>query len=135
MYRGECLCGAIKFEIHGTITSIVHCHCSQCRRAQGTAYATNGFVEKSDFNLLQGKDALSSYPLSETQTRFFCKHCGSPVMSKNTTKPDRIRIRLGTITSDIEERPIAHIFVSSRANWETIEGDLPQYDSHEPGRS
>jgi hypothetical protein len=45
-----------------------------------------------------------------------------------------VRVRIGTIDSDIEERPQAHIFVSSKANWEEICGDLPQFDSYEPGR-
>jgi hypothetical protein len=55
-------------------------------------------------------------------------------MSKTVTKPDEIRVRLGAIESDIEERPGAHIFVSSKANWEEIGGGLPQYTAYEPNR-
>jgi len=55
-------------------------------------------------------------------------------MSKNVTKPDQVRVRLGTIESDIDERPIAHIFVTSKANWEEICGDIPQYEAYEPNR-
>jgi hypothetical protein len=44
-------------------------------------------------------------------------------------------VRLGSIDSDIKERPEAHIFVGSRANWEEISGDLPQYEGYEPDRS
>ena len=77
---------------------------------------------------------MSQYESSPGQTRYFCKICGSPMLSKNTAKPGQVRVRLGTIESDITERPQAHIFVGSKANWETITGDLPQYDSYEPGR-
>ena len=55
-------------------------------------------------------------------------------MSKNESSPNYVRVRLGVIESDITERPIAHIFVASKANWEDIEGDLPQYKVYEPNR-
>ena len=65
------------------------------------------------------------------QTKLFCKTCGSPIMSKNTLAPDMVRVRLGTIESDIHEHPEAHIFVASKANWEEISDNLPRYDEYE----
>ena len=134
MYEGSCLCGAVQFEIIGKIRNIVHCHCSQCRKAQGTAFATNGNVKTSDLKILSGEDKLTGYASSPDQTKYFCKVCGSPIISKSKLNPDEVRIRVGAISSDIEERPIAHIFVTSKANWEEITGDVPQYESYEPGR-
>ena len=130
MYQGSCLCGTIKFTLSADIKDIVYCHCSQCRKAQGSAFATNANVEQDSFNFISGEDNLSAYDYSEEQTKFFCKTCGSPIMSKNTNNPDTVRIRLGTIESDITERPSAHIFVSSKANWEEISGSLPQYEEY-----
>lgn len=63
--------------------------------------------------------------------KYFCKYCGSPIFSKNLAKPGNVRVRLGTIESTIDERPVAHIFVASKANWEEIAGDLPQYSPYE----
>lgn len=134
MYKGGCLCGGVRFEISGPIRNIVHCHCSRCRKAQGSAFATNGIVNDIDFKLVSGGDMLTAYESSPGQTKYFCKVCGSPIMSKTVSKPDQVRVRVGTIESDIEERPMAHIFVTSKANWEEIAGNLPQYESHEPGR-
>jgi len=134
MYRGGCLCGAIRFEITGGIRNIIYCHCSRCRKAQGSAFATNGIVESKDFKILSGEKELTGFESSPGQTKYFCRHCGSPMLSKNVTKPEQVRVRLGTIESDIEERPAAHIFVSSKANWEDICGDIPQYDAYEPDR-
>lgn len=134
MYKGGCLCGAVQFEISGPIRSIVHCHCSRCRKAQGSAFATNGMVNATDFSFVSGGDTLTAYESSPGQTKYFCKVCGSPILSRNASRPDQVRVRLGTIDSDIEERPMAHIFVTSRANWEEISGNLPQYESYEPGR-
>jgi len=134
MYSGSCLCGDIKFEIKGPITHIVHCHCSECRKAQGSAFATNGIIKLSDFKILSGEEKLTAYESTPGQIKYFCQICGSPIISKTESKPNQVRIRLGTITSDITERPMAHIFTTSKANWEEINGDLPQYESYEPGR-
>lgn len=134
MYTGGCLCGAVRFTITGSIRNIVYCHCSQCRKAQGSAFAANGIVDAQEFRIEKGEGDLSQFESSPGQTRFFCKVCGSPMLSKNTARPGQVRVRLGTIESDITERPQAHIFTSSKANWESITDDLPQYDSYEPGR-
>jgi hypothetical protein len=134
MYTGGCLCGAIQFEIRGPIRNIVYCHCSQCRKAQGSAFASNGIVDSQAFEILTGADRLTGFEATPGQIKYFCKQCGSPIMSKTVSRPDQIRVRLGTINSDITERPGAHIFVTSKANWETLCGDLPQYDTFEPDR-
>ena len=131
MYHGSCLCGEITFSITGKIKDIVCCHCSKCRKAQGTAFATNGNVKAKDFKFLSGEESLTPYPSSTVQTKYFCKTCGSPIMSKNSSAPDTIRIRLGTIESEISERPSAHVFVSSKANWEKICNDIPQYEEYQ----
>ena len=89
-------------------------------------------MSKNSFRFISGEDNLTAYQYTENQKKYFCKTCGSPIMSKNTSKPDLIRIRLGTIESDITERPQAHVFVSSKANWETINDTLPQYKEYDP---
>ena len=133
-YKGGCLCGKVRFEITGEIQDIVYCHCSLCRKAQGSAFATNGNVDLEKFVFISGEAEMTGYESTPGQTKYFCQHCGSPIISKNTAKPDQVRVRLGTIESDIVERPMAHIFVTSKADWEDIGGDIPQYAEYEPNR-
>jgi len=130
MYKASCLCGNVKYEIHGEIMDIIHCHCSRCRKVQGSAFATNGNVHNNHFKLLCDMDRLTKYETVPGNHKYFCKTCGSPMFSKNTNQPDLTRIRLGSIQSDITERPKAHIFVDSKANWDVICDDLPQYDAN-----
>lgn len=135
MYVGKCLCGNVEVEIKGEIGEIIHCHCSLCRKNSGTAYATNGFINSADFEVIKGKDSLSTFSFKPGKNRHFCTHCGSPVYSSNDEDLSRYRIRLGIIDSDITERPISHNFVSSKANWEDLDVKLPRYNSFEPNRS
>ncbi|MEH8017722.1 GFA family protein [Rheinheimera muenzenbergensis] len=135
MYQGACLCGEVTVEISGPISSIIHCHCSLCRKSSGTAFATNGFVQTADFAVLKGAEQLSQFAFKPGRLRHFCRNCGSPVYSSNAEDPTRIRIRLGILNTDISERPLSHNFYSSKANWEDLDADLPRYNSFEPGRS
>ena len=134
MYKGGCLCGAVRYFITGPIRNIVYCHCSRCRKAQGSAFATNGIVAAEDFELTKGAQNLTSYASKPGRTRLFCRTCGSPIISKNDAAPDVVRVRIGTIESEIAERPMAHIFATSKADWEEITDELPQYPAYEPGR-
>lgn len=134
MYLGSCLCGGVTLEITGPIDSIIHCHCSKCRKSSGTAYATNGFVAVNAFKITTGEPLLGSYESAPGKLRHFCKICACPVYSSNAANPERVRLRLGILDSAISERPISHNFVSSKANWDDLDAQLPRSDSYEPGR-
>ncbi len=134
MYQGSCLCGAVTLEVHGNIESIIHCHCSTCRKTSGTAYATNGFIATKDLLIKTGQDNIAFYEAVQGKKRHFCKVCASPIFSSHEQSPDRLRLRLGILDSAIEERPMSHNFVSSRANWDDLDATLPRYDGHEPSR-
>lgn len=134
MYEGACLCGAIKVEITGSISDIIHCHCSLCRKNSGTAFATNGFVNVSEFELIDPTSKIGFFEFKAGKKRHFCTICASPIFSSNADNPNKIRIRLGLLDSPISERPMSHNFVSSKANWENLDAELPRYDRFEPSR-
>src|SRR6266566_3613601 len=105
MLTGRCLCGGARYEIDGEIGSATYCHCSQCRRASGTAFATNASVRAEHFRLVAGRDLLTEYESSPEKLRAFCARCGSPVLSRWAAHPDFVRIRLGTLGDDPRSRP------------------------------
>jgi hypothetical protein len=125
----------VQIQISGEISDIIHCHCSLCRKNSGTAFATNGFINAADFEIISGEDNLSIFSFKPGRNRHFCSNCGSPVYSSNEQEPLRYRIRLGILDTDIIERPSSHNFVSSKANWEDLDVELPRYDSFEPSRN
>jgi hypothetical protein len=135
MYRGSCLCGAVTLELHGSIEAIIHCHCSRCRKSTGSAYATNGFIEKAALVIKTGAAELRSFESAPGKRRHFCSTCATPIYSSNEQDPTRLRIRLGVLDDDIVERPMSHNFVSSKANWEDLDVQLPRYDGYEPSRT
>ena len=126
-YAGSCLCGAIRYEVRGEIGDVVQCHCQRCRKANGTAFATNAPIKKSDFQVLQGEQFLKSYQSTATTQRCFCSECGSPIMSIKSDTPEFYRLRIGTLDTPLQQKPTMHIFVDSKAEWDEICDQLPQY--------
>src|SRR5690606_14536150 len=110
----------VTYEYRGELGPIVFCHCSRCRKAQGSAFGTNSPVSAADFSLLSGQDVLREYESSPGKHRVFCGHCGSPLYSRNTALPGVLRLRMGALDSVITAKPVAHIYASSHAEWESI---------------
>lgn len=54
-YKGQCLCGAVEYEVDEFSPKMAHCHCSMCRKFHGAAFATYGTAKKSAFRWLRGK--------------------------------------------------------------------------------
>ncbi len=134
MLRGSCLCGSIRYEVDGDLGPMVCCHCSMCRKAQGTAFAANAPIETRSFRIVSGAETLRAYASTPGKWRCFCSTCGSPIFSKRDTLPGVIRLRIGTLDSRIAARPTAHIHVASKAEWYQILDDVPQHPEFEPGR-
>ncbi len=133
-YEGSCLCGAIAYAVHGEIGDPVMCHCRSCRKASGSAYATNAPVAVTDLRLLRGERCLREYESSPGKLRAFCSTCGTPLYVRWPDNPALVRLRLGTLDTPLGKKPVAHTFATSRADWDVIADALPQYEAREPGR-
>jgi hypothetical protein len=131
---GQCLCGAIAYEIEGKLGLIVNCHCSKCRRWHGAAFRTRAAVPSKQFNWLRGEEHLSKYTDTTSHaTRTFCSICGSNLISYFAKQPDYIGFPLGGLEQDPGTRPVMNVFVGSKAPWYELCDGLPQYDEWPPG--
>ncbi len=127
MHTGHCLCGAVRLEIAGEFLHAYYCHCSICRRASASSFATNGFVRADDLRVVGGGEALGVLETTPGQFRHFCTRCGSPLFNRNEHVPQIRSVRLGVIDGDPGIRPSMHIFVGSKAPWTQIADDLPTF--------
>ena len=132
MLEGGCLCGGIRFRLTGKLGPAGFCHCKQCQRASGSAFAANAPVRTKYFGIIAGTGLLSEYESTPGKFRAFCSRCGSPIYSRRESEPEIRRIRLGSLDSDPERRPLVHVWVSSKAPWYSIEDSLPHYSEGLP---
>jgi hypothetical protein len=131
MNPGSCLCGAVRFEA-GPFDSMVHCHCSMCRRHHGALFATFLTGGADSFRWQSGEDRVAVYRSSEKGLRPFCRTCGSVVP---TVLPELgiAVVPAGNLEGDPGIRPQRHMFAASRAPWYPITDDLPRSDAFPPG--
>lgn len=126
-YTAQCLCGGIRFRIDGELAPIQICHCAQCRRAQGSAFAANIPVAESALHVDSGRELMNEFESTPGKKRAFCKRCGSPVYSRRDNLPGVLRIRAGLINEPLPVRPAFHAYVASKANWYEIHDSVPQH--------
>lgn len=132
MIEGGCLCGGVRYQYEGEIEEISICHCSQCRKAQGSAFAAVSPVATSRFKLVAGAGLLKEYRSSPDKVRAFCGNCGSPIYSAKDDQPQIRRLRLGTVDTPFTCANAFHIFTDSKASWWDIVGELPRYAQRKP---
>ena len=132
MLRGSCLCGSVRFEINGQVKEMSNCHCSQCRKAYGSAFGTIAVVAKDDFSYTTGQEFIASFNATERVTRYHCRNCGSPLPIREDW--DRlVGVPAGLLDDDPGTKPSSHIFVGSKAPWWVITDALMQHESWPPG--
>ena len=81
-YTGSCHCGAIKYNVAlASVDSAMACNCSICSR-MGWRLA---FVPATEFNLLQGEEALVDYQFGHKRAHhYFCGACGVRPFGRGT---------------------------------------------------
>ena len=81
MIKGSCLCGGIRFEID-EVRSLTHCHCSNCRKLSGAAFASYVHVDADKYRLLSGEGLMQQFESAPGSFRVFCRICGSTAPGK-----------------------------------------------------
>jgi hypothetical protein len=127
---GGCLCGQARYRIDAPLRAARSCHCSRCRKAfsgAGSAYAE---VQQGTFTWLKGSDELGAYAVSEHAGLLFCRNCGSTLCG---TVDGAVRgVTLGSVDGDPGVELQMHLYVDSRASWDHIGGDAPQFPGAPP---
>jgi hypothetical protein len=127
-HTGSCLCGAVHFEVEGDFERFYLCHCQRCRKDSGSAHGANLFSSRATLKWRCGEDKVTVFNLPNTRHRHcFCSTCGSalPDMQMNGTL---LKVPAGSLDTDVLIRPDAHIFCSSKANWDDALEQVPRVD-------
>jgi hypothetical protein len=123
--EGGCLCGAIRYRVEGTPSSVSICHCRSCRRASG-APAVGWFVlSRSQFKLLSG--VLAIYQSSKPVHRGFCRQCGTQLTYQHESAPDTIELTIASLDTPERLPPTKEIWLSEKLPWAAVNANLKQY--------
>jgi len=123
---GGCLCGAVRYSVADEFRYALICHCSQCRRATGSAYKPFAGIELSKLTVIAGKESVLRYG-GDVNHDVHCGKCGSLLYSV-VRDGKYAHVTLGSLADAPTLRPTDHIYVASKAPWEVICDGLPQHE-------
>jgi len=130
MLTGSCHCGRVRYEVQDRVHGFKHCHCTDCRKINGTVYASSALTGGAGFRVTSGEGELERYESSPGKRRCFCRNCGSHLFAYYENDPSVIILRVGTLDQPPGVPLEAHIWVSQKADWYEICDEVPQYPEY-----
>jgi hypothetical protein len=136
-FTGGCACGAIRYESSAAPVFALNCHCRDCQRATGTAFAPILRVPAATFRVIKGEPRFYTVRADSgnTVSRGFCSECGSPLFSRLSLAPELIGLRAGSLDDPSGHRPAADIFTKSAQPWDYMNPELPKHAGYLPPNS
>jgi hypothetical protein len=122
---GSCFCGAVTYEVAAPLENARSCHCSKCRKAFGGPSSAYAEVKPGSFSWKTGEAVLQRYKANADWGLTFCGRCGSALAG--TLGNEVHGITLGTVDGDPGIEIAMHIHIASKAPWDHIGGDAPQF--------
>ncbi len=131
---GGCPCGAIRYEIAAMPLSVYACHCTDCQRRSGSAFALNMPVETKALRIVAGtpKGWRAANPSGVATTSWFCGDCSGRIYGERDGRPQVMVVRAGTLDDTSWLRPAAHNFMRSAQPWEIVSGEAACFDAMPP---
>jgi len=133
---GGCLCGAVRYEVHGPLRNVINCHCSKCRRFHGHTGAYTS-VRQEHLRLVKA-DGLKWYRSETDETpnvhRGFCRECGSSLFWDPRGSGETIAVAAGSLDEPNGLETLGHVWVSQKAGYYNITDNLPQFEKSHAGR-
>jgi len=121
-YSGGCQCGAVRYEISAAPDATYVCHCTDCQRQSGSAFAMAIRVPMEHFRLLHGtlKKFMRRCDSGRSMDCLFCPECGTRIYHVSERFPHYRSIKPGTLDDQRWNKPTHHLFVRSKLPWVQI---------------
>jgi hypothetical protein len=115
---GQCLCGAVRFEIDYPAFWAWHDHSRASRLAHGAAYATYVGIWRKRFRLTAGQGEIVRYEDKQTgSVRSFCRRCGTPLIYERSRSPHMINIPRALFERRTGRQPLYHVGIEELQDW------------------
>ena len=134
--EGGCACGTVRYRL-GSPPMFVHCcHCRDCQRQTGSAFALNALIEADRVLLLSGNaEPIAVPPPSGKPHEIYrCSSCRVALWSIYGGVQKLRFVRVGTLDDAAALKPDVHIYVRSKLPWVTLPENVPAFDSYYDSR-
>ena len=116
--KGGCLCGAVRYTADADPSSATICHCRDCQKFTGAAFATLVLVTKDKLTIDGPLKTYTSIGGSGNPIhRHFCPECGSSVAEEPCARPGVAVLNVGTFDDPTIAKPGREIFRDDGLPW------------------
>lgn len=126
-FTGGCMCSGIRYECSAEPIFMGNCHCRDCQRATGSAFAAAMLIPSSAVKIdgnVKYYDAIGDS--GSIVGRGFCPNCGSRLFSKPPS-PKLMGIMVGSLDDPSEFQPSMDIYTASAQPWDYLNPELPKF--------
>jgi len=125
---GGCLCGAVRYTAEPDIARAGVCHCRDCQKFTGSAFATVIMAPKEGVTFSGSLKTFSSVGGSgKPILRHFCPECGSSIAAEPGTRPGMVILNVGTFDDPAVAQPAVEIFRDHALPWVQVSGEIPRF--------
>jgi len=128
--EGGCICGAIRYRVHGAPTNSMVCHCQSCRRVAASPVVAWITFPTAQFQLLRGHPA--EFHSSEPVRRTFCASCGSPLTYEHRDGVGFVDVTTCSLDDPNLFPPTHHSWLSHDLVWVRFGDGLPAFQESRP---
>jgi hypothetical protein len=129
---GSCFCGAVRYRLTRTPMFVNCCHCRDCQKQTGSAFAINALIERSAIVLAQGSLEPVRVAMQTDSGRphdiYRCGTCESALWSDYGRREVMVFVRVATLDRAAEIQPDVHIFTRSKLPWVRLPEGARSFD-------
>lgn len=123
-----CLCGRVRYSADVEPAFVGLCHCTDCQRFSGSAFATVVGMPASALTVTGSlrtftKAGDSGRPMH----RRFCPDCGSGVLDEADALPGIVMVNVGTLDDRSWVKPGSEIYCASAQPWVQLGGEMKRF--------
>jgi hypothetical protein len=130
MLEGGCACGAVRYRLTSPPMIVHCCHCRDCQRQTGGAFAVNALIETDRIEMLSGEPVAISVPTDSGRPHdvYRCPVCETAVWSDYGRRPLLRFVRAMTLDDPDALPPDVHIFTRSKLPWVGLPPEVPAFE-------
>ena len=130
--EGECCCRAVRYRLLTAPMFVNCCHCTDCQRHTGSAFAINAIIETNRLELLAGAPEPVSMPTESGRPHdiYRCPSCKVALWSDYGRRPGLRFVRVATLLHQHAIVPDAHIYVRSKVPWVGLPAGVRAFEEY-----
>jgi hypothetical protein len=130
--EGACSCGAVRYRLAGAPMFVHCCHCRDCQRQTGSAFAINALIESDRIEMISGQPAPIAVPTDSGRPHDIhrCPACRTAMWSDYGRRLVLRFVRVGTLDNPAALPPDVHIYTRSKLPWVELPKAVPAFDAY-----